>query len=291
MGLRNRRIGRGASALWIATLCHGLVGCASGTEPNVTTSFGSQLPSADDPGEADTGAGNDGGPVATGWGDSADDGADDGPVTFDGCCQRHEAPGCQDPEVAECVCAADATCCSDGWTQACIEDGVARGCMECAAPDDDGSDDANNDSGAADTTGDGAMDSAMESSEDGSDGGGVASNACCDVSAEPGCSDATVMNCVCAVDSFCCDSEWDEMCVAAVDAENCGECGGAPGESDDGGPPPGPPDGVCCAPQNTPGCSDPVVEACVCLDDFFCCALSWDPTCVSTMTDLGCGTC
>ncbi|MBL4684499.1 MAG: hypothetical protein JKY37_07920 [Nannocystaceae bacterium] len=271
--------------MWIATLCQGLAGCASGTEPSITTGFGPQLPSADDPGEADSGPDDDG-PAATGWADdgadnSADNGPDDGPVTFDGCCQRHEAPGCQDPEVAECVCAADASCCSDGWTQACVEDGVARGCMACAAPDDD--------SGGANTGSDGAMDSPMDTGEDGTDvdTGGAATNACCDVSPQPGCNDAAVQNCVCAADSFCCDSEWDEMCVAAVDAENCGQCGGAPGGADDGGPPAG----VCCAPQNTPGCSDPVVEACVCIEDIFCCALSWDPTCVSIMTELGCGTC
>jgi hypothetical protein len=30
---------------------------------------------------------------------------------------------------------------------------------------------------------------------------------------EPGCSDATCEDCVCATDFFCCDTEWDEACV------------------------------------------------------------------------------
>jgi hypothetical protein len=52
--------------------------------------------------------------------------------------------------------------------------------------------------------------------------------------------------------------------------------------------------GDCCTVQDTPGCGDPAVEACVCDEDPFCCGLeggSWDETCVSNVNTLGCGAC
>ncbi len=40
----------------------------------------------------------------------------------------------------------------------------------------------------------------------------------------PGCSDATVEACVCALDSFCCATEWDQICVDEVGDFGCGVC-------------------------------------------------------------------
>lgn len=51
---------------------------------------------------------------------------------------------------------------------------------------------------------------------------------CCEVGG-PGCNDATVQACVCAQDSYCCETEWDAQCVAEVDSFGCGDCGGAGG--------------------------------------------------------------
>jgi hypothetical protein len=58
---------------------------------------------------------------------------------------------------------------------------------------------------------------------------------CCDVShdccetGDAGCSDAEVRDCVCAVDPYCCEFEWDEQCVVEVTALGCGTCGGEGG--------------------------------------------------------------
>jgi hypothetical protein len=50
---------------------------------------------------------------------------------------------------------------------------------------------------------------------------------CCTVHAEPGCSDTTVQDCVCAMDELCCDAvegTWDQICVDLVTSSGCGTC-------------------------------------------------------------------
>lgn len=48
---------------------------------------------------------------------------------------------------------------------------------------------------------------------------------CCEVGVVPGCIDPAVEACVCELDPFCCDTLWDETCVAEVEALSCGTCG------------------------------------------------------------------
>ncbi|MEQ8850693.1 MAG: hypothetical protein RIB32_02810 [Phycisphaerales bacterium] len=52
------------------------------------------------------------------------------------------------------------------------------------------------------------------------------SHDCCEIGAA-GCIDQAVQDCVCAMDPYCCDVEWDEQCVAQVELFGCGDCGGA----------------------------------------------------------------
>jgi len=47
---------------------------------------------------------------------------------------------------------------------------------------------------------------------------------CCVAHAAAGCSDAAVETCVCAVDPFCCSTQWDATCVDEVASESCGAC-------------------------------------------------------------------
>ncbi len=54
-------------------------------------------------------------------------------------------------------------------------------------------------------------------------GGGQAS-ACCVASGTPGCVDAAVQACVCAVDSYCCSTAWDSSCAGYVTSAGCGTC-------------------------------------------------------------------
>lgn len=41
----------------------------------------------------------------------------------------------------------------------------------------------------------------------------------------PGCSDADVEACVCAIDPWCCEVEWDAICVAEAEYFGCADCG------------------------------------------------------------------
>lgn len=65
-------------------------------------------------------------------------------------------------------------------------------------------------------------------------------------------------------------------------------------------PPPLPADGQkahleappeCCAASGLSGCSDPVIDACVCAVDDFCCITAWDEICVAEIESANCGTC
>ena len=51
----------------------------------------------------------------------------------------------------------------------------------------------------------------------------VSLHVCCETG-EPGCSDIIVQDCVCAIDSFCCEEQWDELCVIAAEFYECGDC-------------------------------------------------------------------
>ncbi|HZF54064.1 MAG TPA: hypothetical protein VE093_35710 [Polyangiaceae bacterium] len=76
---------------------------------------------------------------------------------------------------------------------------------------------------------------------------------------------------VCAVDSFCCDTQWDAQCISEV-AQYCAgmSCGAPTGCAHD----------ECSA----GGKLDPMCSQCatdVCAADAYCCSTAWDATCVS----------
>lgn len=104
----------------------------------------------------------------------------------------------------------------------------------------------------------------------------VAAGDCCMTDSAPGCSDAGVQACVCAVDSYCCTTAWDSICVGEVESLGCGTCE-APA--------------YCCAGTTVPGCELPSVEACVCATDAYCCTTAWDNICANEVESLGCGSC
>jgi hypothetical protein len=47
---------------------------------------------------------------------------------------------------------------------------------------------------------------------------------CCVPHPSVGCDDMGVQDCVCAMDPFCCDRGWDNICVEEVDDFMCGSC-------------------------------------------------------------------
>lgn len=46
------------------------------------------------------------------------------------------------------------------------------------------------------------------------------------------CADSSVLDCVCAGDSFCCEEGWDASCAAAIEELGCGVCNGDPPDPD-----------------------------------------------------------
>ena len=99
-------------------------------------------------------------------------------------------------------------------------------------------------------------------------GGGAQPGACCVETAEPGCAaDPAIEQCVCAEDSFCCESEWDALCISEVNEFGCGTCDVPdPPSSGSGG-----------------GTSEPVG----CLDDGMC-TLEDDCVCTDCDADMFC---
>jgi hypothetical protein len=106
---------------------------------------------------------------------------------------------------------------------------------------------------------------------------------CCEVGMGVGCADDVVEACVCAVDPYCCETSWDELCVSHVEDANCGGCTVGPSSTDFGAD--------CCEPSEMPGCPDEITSACVCDADPFCCMVEWDQVCVDTGVELGCHSC
>jgi hypothetical protein len=51
------------------------------------------------------------------------------------------------------------------------------------------------------------------------------------------------------------------------------------------------PKGACCSANDTPGCSDSAIEACVCAKDASCCSTSWNALCVAEVGTNSCGSC
>ncbi len=47
---------------------------------------------------------------------------------------------------------------------------------------------------------------------------------CCEAHPEPGCDSPSIEACVCLIDPYCCDTEWDRVCVDEVTSEGCGLC-------------------------------------------------------------------
>jgi hypothetical protein len=82
---------------------------------------------------------------------------------------------------------------------------------------------------------------------------------------------------VCAADPYCCDTDWDSVCVEEVRTQcgslACGEAAGSCAHT------------VCLeGPALASGCDDPPVSpscvAAICAADSFCCSNEWDFICV-----------
>ena len=110
---------------------------------------------------------------------------------------------------------------------------------------------------------------------DGGGGGGGGGDCCV---ANPGttcCSDQVCCDAVCAIDPYCCATEWDQVCANEAQ-QYCEACGGGGGGGVCGS------GGDCCAANpGTPGCADQTCCETVCSADPYCCDTEWDQICVN----------
>lgn len=158
------------------------------------------------------------------------------------CCAIQEGPGCEDEAVETCTCELDSYCCETAWDELCIEQAVADCDLVCEVQ------------GCGD-----AVCDETESCESCPEDCGECMAGCCEPSDAPGCVDGEIQVCVCALDAFCCESSWDDICVAEVEEYGCGDCGGVGGCGD----------GFCIEPEACFDCPEDCGECSVC-GDFEC---------------------
>ncbi len=93
-----------------------------------------------------------------------------------------------------------------------------------------------------------------------------------------GSTSAEIDACVCGIDVYCCETAWDELCIAMAtvyceaDCETIPTCGTS---------------GDCGVPRADPGCSDRSCCEEICLEDGFCCVVAWDAECVAKASSCG----
>ena len=159
-------------------------------------------------------------------------------------------PGCEDIACCELVCTADPSCCSNSWDGLCAQ--FALSLCEGAPTEPAGC--------------------------------GISTNDCFEISTAPGCADAVCCAAVCAADPFCCNFEWDFLCVKGA----LGTCDpdpvGCPTATND-----------CIDTSVQPGCADAACCEAVCSADPACCVITWDLSCVQVAVSLcdltpACGT-
>jgi len=158
------------------------------------------------------------------------------------CCRAHDNGACDDPACCSLICASDSYCCDTLWDSVCAS--TAR--ETCIGKND-----------------------ACPVPPCGSD---MLPN-CCIVSPLPNCSDQGCCTRICASDPFCCQSSWDNACVAAAAEDPGCNCDGpACGDAGTGG---------CFQVHATPFCNEAGCCESVCAFTPECCTVSWDADCVA----------
>jgi hypothetical protein len=96
----------------------------------------------------------------------------------------------------------------------------------------------------------------------GTGGGGGFTGSCCQSHPWPGCGNPAIYSCVCPNDPFCCNGQWDSICVGEVTQLGCGNCGsggsgGGPSCIPEQCPSPGPVQPCCVTPTGPCGVQTP----------------------------------
>ncbi|MFQ5589900.1 MAG: thrombospondin type 3 repeat-containing protein [Phycisphaerae bacterium] len=153
------------------------------------------------------------------------------------CLVENSGPGCSDGSCCTSMCVFDPFCCDTLWDARCAEKAEQIICR--------------------DTPPDACQPAAGDCNNPVGNG-------------SPGCEEPACCQAVCRRDSYCCLTEWDDICADIAQAA-CGSyvvCETATGD--------------CLAQQSTPGCQ---VQSCcnaVCSIDPACCTNAWDDLCAET---------
>lgn len=204
----------------------------TGTEPNPTVGTADPTSTTgdveDDDGSLDTTDGD----VRMDLGPAVD--ANDSGVEPSQCCESSRLPGCADPTIEACVCDLDLFCCDDQWDAICVDTALLNCNVEC--PNDGMCCTQAPGSGCGDAVledcvcnqlavcceGSWTIDCVLVAEQFCNAECSSANDCCVDNPAVPGCNDPAVWGCVCETDQFCCETGWDETCVATATA--CGAC-------------------------------------------------------------------
>ena len=209
------------------------------------------------------------------------------------CCNFLGPPGgCSDPKCEAIVCAADPFCCDTSWDTLCgFEAQELCGDLCCCNGDDSGLvtichiPPGNPDNAHTITISLNALAAHLAHGDtigECPDGGVCppSDNDCCLASPDdtPGCNNNECCEIVCAIDPFCCETNWDRICAGL--AEGTPECKcptGCPPSNND-----------CCVPSTdgTVGCNNAACCDIVCAADPFCCGTEWDITCAMEAQDV-----
>lgn len=178
-------------------------------------------------------------------------------VDGSGCCQIHADAGCDEADVQQCVCDGSPRCCAFGWDSGCVAD--AQACNATCMPDTDPV--------TTDPTGEVTGDPGGDPGGDPSGDPTGAEGDCCESLGHPACGDDAVTQCTCNIDPYCCDTQWDEYCVA-IASDSCAiDCAND-----------------CCVPHDTTACNDADVFGCV-VEQVESCIDAWTNQCVGVATN------
>ncbi len=160
------------------------------------------------------------------------------------CCAAHANASCNDPLCCQAVCRSDPHCCDTQWDALCADRAGLLCAGVCTPPP------------------------TCQEAPPGASPCEVHDGPLADA---PGCCEA-----VCEADAFCCDTQWDQICVLGAVALCRATC-----------PPPAPcPSPFSCfEPHELPACDDPLLCDQVCGADPFCCEVRWDEPCVFLAED------
>lgn len=104
-------------------------------------------------------------------------------------------------------------------------------------------------------------------------------HACC-AAGGPSCDNAVTSACTCAIDAYCCDVEWDELCIVIATMYCDADCPDLPVCGS-------PTAGSCISAHATPACADAECCVLICTADAYCCDTAWDEACAAEAM-LGC---